>query len=99
MDVDTVLFNTDDKSMDSQPHAAQLVEMNQAVRLLWRHGDSLQDLGASVIVDVPMALTVGSQIEVHRSTPAANLQLRGHAASRGWAQLNTKGPSQWTPQR
>jgi len=31
MDVDTVLFNTDDKGMDSQPHAAQLVEMNQAV--------------------------------------------------------------------
>ena len=71
MDVDTVLFNTDDRGMDSQRHAAQLVEMNQAVRLLWRHGYSLQDPGASVIVDVPMASTVGPQIEACRSTPVA----------------------------
>jgi len=70
--VDKVLFNTDHSGMDSQPtHAEQLAEMNQAVRLLWRHGYSLQDLGASVIVDVPMARTVGSQIEACRSRPVA----------------------------
>ena len=70
--VDKVLFNTDHSGMDSQAkHAAQLAEMNQAVRLLWRHGCSLQDLGANVIVDVPMARTVGSQFEAYRSTPVA----------------------------
>ena len=45
--------------------------MNQAVRLHWRHGYSLQDLGGSVIVDVPMARTVDSQIKVYGSTSVA----------------------------
>lgn len=91
-----MLFNTDNTGMDSQlTHATQLIEMNQAVRLLWRHGYSLQDLGASVIVDDPVSRVVRSQIAQLQA--GRDPQLRGRAPFRGCAQLNRKGPRQWTP--
>ena len=75
-----MLFNTDNTGMDSQlTHATQLIEMNQAVRLLWRHGYSLQDLGASVIVDDPVPRLVGSQIETRSSKQFA---IRSYADAR-----------------
>lgn len=37
----------------------QLAAMNQVVRLLWRHGYSLQDLGTSVTVQDPVHQVAG----------------------------------------
>lgn len=42
------------QSQQPNSNAAALADMNGAIRLLWRHGYSLQDCGTSAIVSDPV---------------------------------------------